>query len=123
MFDVPRSLKTLSLVMRSPKAWGFFGINEISMLVSDSADAEELCLVSDNGAVGVDRCLDAIARGSGEDVFSLNGASQLVSATTGECVSLAGKRVVMQDCEEAVVAGDDRSLFQLDIFLPAEDKN
>merc|ERR1712012_611193 len=113
--------KTLSLVMRSPKAWGFFGINEISllvqpgpsMLVADSADAEEFCLVSDSGAVGVDRCLNAIARGSGEDVFSLNSASQLVSATTGECVSLAGKRVVMQDCEEAVVAGDARSLFSL----------
>jgi len=121
MFDAPRNLKTLILVMRSPKAWGFFGINEVSllvrpgpsMLVSGSADAGELCLVSEYGVVGVDRCLDAIARGSAEDVFSLNDASQLVSASTGECVSSMGKRIFMQDCEEAAEAGDDRSLFSL----------
>lgn len=60
-------------------------------------------------------CLDAIARGSGEEVFSLNSKSQLV-AVTGECVSLVGgssQKLVMQDCEGAAEAGDGRSNFVL----------
>jgi len=122
MFDVPRSVKSLVVVMRSPKAWGFFGINDISLLVQPgpsmlvtgaSADAQEVCLVAEGSKVGVQSCLGAIAAGSGAEVFSLSHSSQLVSAITGECLALAKGRLEMQDCEQAADAGDGRSTFAL----------
>jgi len=122
LFDAPRPIKSLAVVMRSPKAWGYFGINDVSlmvqpgpsMLVAESATgAEELCFVADVSGVSVSSCLDAIARGSGQEVFTLSQNSQLVSAGTGRCVSAANGRVVLQDCEEAADAGDGRSMFAL----------
>lgn len=122
MFDAPRRVKSLVVVMRSPKAWGFFGINDISLLVQPgpsmlvsgaSADAQELCLVAEGSKVGVHSCLGAIAAGSGAEVFSLSHSSQLVSAITGECLALAKGRLEMQDCEQAADAGDGRSTFAL----------
>ena len=122
MFDSPRRVKSLIVVMRSPKAGGFFGVIDISLLVqpgpsmlvsSASADAQELCFVADGSGVGVRSCLGAIAGGSGAEVFSLSHSSQLVSAITGECLALAKGRLEMQDCEQAAEAGDGRSTFAL----------
>ena len=121
MFDAPLEVKALAVVMRSPKPWGFFGINDLttlvqpgpSMLVSGSADGADRCLVADGEAVGVRGCLDAIASGSGAEVFAFNSASQLVSAISGLCISVANGGLSMQDCEEAVDAGDGRSTFLL----------
>merc|ERR1712051_1120380 len=62
----------------------------------------------------VQSCLDSIAGGSGADVFTLNAGSQLVSMSTGRCVSLAGSgALLMQECEDAAYAGDSRSTFVL----------
>jgi len=122
MFDSPRRVKSLIVVMRSPKAGGFFGIIDISLVVrpgpsmlvsSASAEAEELCLVADGSGVAFRSCLGAIAVGSGAEVFSLSHSSQLVSAITGECLALARGRLEMQDCEQAAEAGDGRSTFAL----------
>lgn len=121
LFDSPREVKTLAVVMRSPKSWGFFGINDLvaivepgpSILTSGSADAEELCLVADGEKVGVRGCLDAIASGSGTEIFNYSPDSQLVSAVSGLCISIATGGLSMQDCEGAVDAGDGRSTFVL----------
>merc|ERR1712060_203507 len=56
---------------------------------------------------------EAIASGSGDEVFSLSPSSQLVSAATGKCVCLVNDGVQMQDCDVAAEAGDGRSIFAL----------
>ena len=110
LFDAPRDVKALAVVMRSPMAWGFFGINDISLLVQPGSgmlvSGSEQCLVADGSGVGVSSCLEAIASGSGDEVFSLNPSSQLVSAATGKCVCLVNDGVQMQDCDVAAEAGD-----------------
>merc|ERR1712154_659812 len=83
------------------------------MGASGSADGGDRCLVADGRTVGVLGCLDAIASGSGAEVFAFNSASQLVSALSGLCVSVANGGLSMQDCEEAIDAGDGRSTFLL----------
>merc|ERR1712066_64846 len=117
LFDAPRDVKALAVVMRSPLAWGFFGINDISLLVQPGSGilvfGSEQCLVADGSGVGVSSCLDAIASGSGDEVFSLSSSSQLVSAATGKCVCLVREGVQMQDCDLAAEAGDGRSIFTL----------
>ena len=84
MFDVPQSVTALVVVMRSPRTWGYFGINDISLMVQpgasmlvsgSSSGAGEICLAVKGGALEGRSCLDAIARGSGEEVFSLNSHS------------------------------------------------
>jgi len=120
MFDVPKKVKALAVVMRSPKPWGFFGVNEVSALIqpgpfmlvaSGSAGGQELCLVAEGDAVGVSGCLDAVASGTGKEVFNINAASQIVSAVTGKCISLAHGGLGMGACGDAIDAGDGRSTF------------
>jgi len=121
MFDTPQEVKHLAVLMRSPKHWGFFGINDISaliqpgpsMLVSGSVDGVELCLVTDGSTLGVRGCLDAMASGSGEEVFNFSPISQLVSVASGQCVTISNGGLSMQDCEGAVDAGDGRSIFAI----------
>jgi len=96
MFDLPQKVKDLAVVLRSPKPWGFFGINDLSalvepgpsMLVSGSADEGELCIVADGETLAVRGCLDAMASGSGSEVFNFSPISQLVSAVSGQCISV-----------------------------------
>jgi len=122
LFDAPRGVKALAVVMRSPKAWGFFGINDISLLVqpgpamlvaASTANAGEHCLVADVNDVRASDCLDAISSGTGSEIFDLSITSQLVSAATGKCISLVKRTVLLQDCEDAAEAGDGRSTFTL----------
>merc|ERR1712020_655045 len=61
--------------------------------------------------VGARSCLDAMADASGAEIFSLNTASQLVSASTGQCVTVTQGQLGMQSCEGAADAGDGRSTF------------
>ena len=60
MFDSPKKVKALQVVMRSPRSSGYFGINDISlltqpgpsMLVSDSAAHRgESCLTTAAGSI------------------------------------------------------------------------
>jgi len=119
MFDLPQNVEKLAVVMRSPKPWGFFGINDISalvqpgpsMLVSAGSADGELCIVADGETLAVRGCLDAMASGSGTEVFNFSPSSQLVSAVSGQCISINKGGLSMQDCEGAVDAGDARSTF------------
>merc|ERR1712226_1571794 len=96
LFGAPRTVKALAIVMRSPKSSGYFGISDValltqpgaSMLVADAgASGGERCFAADGKAIGVVGCLEATARGSGEEIFRLSPPSQLVSAASGDCVS------------------------------------
>ena len=61
-----------------------------SLLVSSSStNAEEVLLVLNGGILEGCNCLEAIARGSGAEIFTWNSKLQLV-AVTGECLSLVG---------------------------------
>jgi len=120
MFESPRKVKSLSVVMRSPRESGFFGISAISllaepgpsMLVSDAvAHLGESCLVSVAGEAKAQSCAAAIAEGSGAEVFSFSQSSQLVSKSTGECLVSIKGALKMQNCEQAVDAEDGRSTF------------
>jgi len=131
LFDAPRAVKAVAIVMRSAKPWGFFGINDISsvlpgpgMLVSGAgADAPEQCVIARGGEVGMRGCLGAIASGIGQEVFKLSQSSQLVSVASGECMSLEGEGVRMQDCEQAADAGDQRSFFTVTPSLQLQASN
>merc|ERR1711920_553065 len=122
MFESPRKVKSLSVVMRSPQESGFFGIHGISllaepgpsMLVSDAvAQFGESCLVSSAGEAKAQSCVAAIAEGSGAEVFSFSLSSQLVSQSTGECLVSIKGALKMQNCEQAADAEDGRSTFVL----------
>lgn len=125
MFDAPQDVKSLAIVMRSPKSWGYFGINDAallvkpgpSMLVLGAAPNEgEMCLVASSEGIAVRACLDAISAGSGEEIFRF-GNSQLVSVATGACVSLVSSSTGLQpallDCRAAEDASDGRSQVSL----------
>ena len=132
LFDAPRAVKAVAIVMRSAKPWGFFGINDISlsvlpgpgMLVSGAgADAPGQCAIARGSEVGMRGCLGAIASGIGQEVFKLSQSSQLLSVASGECISLEGEGVRMQDCEQAADAGDRRSFFTLTSSLQLQASN
>jgi len=57
--------------------------------------------------------VEAIAGGTGTEVFNLSPTSQLVAAASGRCISVANGGLILQDCEDAVDAGDGRSTFML----------
>merc|ERR1711920_1174443 len=122
MFESPRKVKSLSVVMRSPQESGFFGIHGISllaepgpsMLVSDAAaQVEDSCLVAAAGEAKAQGCVAAIAEGSGAEVFSFSLSSQLVSTSTGECLVSIKGALKMQNCGQAADAEDGRSTFVL----------
>merc|ERR1719291_1510296 len=70
-------------------------------------------------SVGSEDCLQALAKGAGSEIFFWNDESQIVSVLEGKCISLASGaassngRLTLQDCTEAVEAGDGRSIFEL----------
>ena len=128
MFDGTRNVKALTVAMRSPMPWGYFGLNDIALIVEpgpmmlisgSSSEAGERCMVSLSSSVGSEDCLQAIASGAGREIFTWNDESQLVSMHEGKCISLASGTasdsggLAMQDCTEALEAGDGRSNFEL----------
>merc|ERR1719291_990962 len=72
-----------------------------------------------SNSVGSEDCLQALAKGAGREIFMWNDDSQIVSMLEGKCISLASGaassngRLTLQDCTEAVEAGDGRSIFEL----------
>ena len=114
VFDAPREAKTVTLIMRSPMPWGYFGLGGASvmaaapsevMLVAAAGDGgEDLCLAAAGDRVHTLPCLDVIASGTGGEVFSFNSFSQLVSAVDGRCVGVAhgltfsGNALVLTAC-------------------------
>lgn len=127
MFDTPLNVKAVTISMRSPLSWGYFGINSVAllaepgpyMLVSGITSAVgEQCLTN-AGALGVipEPCLEAIAAGDGREVLKFDADGQIVSMKDGLCMTLvdgdttAGGALQMQECSSSVESGDGRSVF------------
>ena len=126
LFDSPLNVKALTIVMRSPMPWSYFGISDVSLLVepsfpsmlvgsAPSASGEEMCVVASGSSVAMAPCLSAIAAGDGSEIFQFkNGALQNVASAT--CITLANGdalagKMVMAACPEE--AGDGRGIFEL----------
>jgi len=113
MFEGARNVKSLTIVMRSPMPHQYFGINDIAlivepypfMLVSGApSSAGEECVVATDGELRTMPCLDAIAEGSGSEVFQFIGEGQIASLASNTCVSLEnndpqlGGKLIMGKC-------------------------
>merc|ERR1719161_1284984 len=89
---------TVTVVMRGPRAWGYFGLNSASvivdsgpvMLVSGSTSASgELCVVTSGEKLSLNLCVDAIASGTGNEIFRMSDDGLLLSTMRPDaCVSL-----------------------------------
>ena len=105
MFEAPIHVKAIMVAMRSPKSWGYYGLNSVAlvaepgpfMLVRCSAcmcgiirfvlypisfsgitsPRGEQCLVTSSAGVALESCLGAIAAGDGREIlrFDKEGAS------------------------------------------------
>jgi len=124
MFGRALNVKALTLVMKAPMPWGYFGLNEVSLLVepysfmiisgATSPDGERCLSASATGLIE-EACLDAIAAGGGREVFRFEG-EQLLHVASQSCMALADsgtQRVEMQDCDAAMQAQDGRASWHL----------
>ena len=125
MFDSPSMVKSLTISMKAPLAWGYFGINDVTLLSSGdenfmlvngqtSSDSEQ-CLVVTGSTLGVAGCLDAVAAGDGREVFALSG-ERLVHVASGLCASTLNaesKTVSFHDCANAARIDDGRFSWEL----------
>ena len=103
MFDEPRNVMAVSVLMRDPQRWRFMGITNAVLLVEPGpfmlvsgvpAPDGELCVVARNGALEVQPCLAAIVAGDGAEIFNFGVDGELVSASGNLCASLANGLVV-----------------------------
>lgn len=126
LFDVPLNVKALTIVMRSPMPWSYFGISDVSLLVEPSFPSmlvggagspgrEEMCIIARGSVAAMAPCLSAIAAGAGAEVFEFSngGLRNVVSKT---CLTLANGdavsgKMVMASCPEEI--GDGRGIFEL----------
>lgn len=127
MFDSLRTVKAVTIVMRSPQSWGYFGINSVAliaqpgpfMLVSGiTSPAGEQCLVTGASGVHLEPCLEAIAAGDGREVLQQDEAGRLSNLAEGTCMELAdgdaagGGVLSMGPCG-AAETGDGRGIFAM----------
>ena len=103
MFEEPRNVMAVSVLMRDPQRWRFMGITNAVLLVEPGpfmlvsgvpAPDGELCVVARNGALEVQPCLAAIVAGDGAEIFNFGVDGELASASTNACASLANGLVV-----------------------------
>merc|ERR1719436_71816 len=129
MLDAPAAVQALTVVMRSPRSWGYFGLNSASLLalpgpsmvVNGATGASELCLVAaGTGDLYLSPCISAMSAGVGREVFVLSEGGLLESVLDeGACVTLAegdvsnGGRLVMGACREGSSAADGRNVFEI----------
>ena len=105
MFSAPVVVRAVALVMRLPRPWVYFGLNQAAlladpgpvMIVSGSSSvAGELCLVvagaalsQDGAPIALKPCLSSIAAGDGADIFKFTPQGQVVNLASQMCVTLA----------------------------------
>ena len=128
MLEGPVHVKELTIVMRDPMPWHYFGLNDISLLVEPypfmivngaSTMSKESCLVSSGTSLKLESCLSAIATGDGREVFEFTDDAQIVSSTTGRCITLVngdiqdGGKIALEKCRRAEDAHDGHSAWSL----------
>jgi len=98
MFKRPVRISSLTLAMRSPKPWGYFGIAHTELLTepypfmlvsAGAASAEELCVVAKDSQIAAQPCLLAVAAADGREIWTMTTAGEIVSST-GACLATAG---------------------------------
>jgi len=125
MFGDIQTVKAISIVMKAPRPWQFFGLNEVQLLVEpyafmivsgEPSAAGETCLVARNGAVAGERCLEAIAAGDGREVFTHGRQGSIVSSANGKCLTIddisPGRQLAMEACPSPAEARDGRSYWE-----------
>jgi len=130
MFEAPVPVRVVTLVTRSRKAWGYVGLDSVlliaapapAMFVSGATSPTgPLCLVGDGGLghVSLAPCFDAIAAGTGRDIFTLSDSGALFSVVRpDQCLALAdgdaerGGLLELSSCRVAMAAGDGRAFFE-----------
>lgn len=126
MFATPLNVKAVTIAVRSPQSWGYYGINSAVlvaepgpfMLVSAITSSHgEQCLVSGSTGVSLESCLGAIAAGDGREVLQLDRDGQIRSTADDTCLTLAdgdtiaGGSLVMEACSSSAEASDGRTVF------------
>ena len=97
MFDTAKNLKALTIAMRSPMQWQYFGINDVALIVEPypfmlvNGITGEECIVATNGELRTAPCLDTIAEGSGSEVFQFQGEGQILNLASNTCIHPGGK--------------------------------
>ena len=126
LFKDVRTAKAVAVVMKAPMPWGYFGLNDVSVLTEGdeafmivkgdaSSNGLEECLVVSGRGVSAQTCLDAVASGDGRDVFQFQDAN-LMHVASGLCVALApgaGNQVTLQDCVGVARAQDGRASWEV----------
>ena len=130
MFDASLPVAAVTVVMRHPRAWKYFGLNHLGLIVRPgptmfisgaTSPSGPLCLASSRKQYDVSliRCFDAITSGGGDEVFVLGDDGTLSSATdVSQCLLLANgeenglNKVGKNDCRYATDAEDGRGVFE-----------
>jgi len=125
MFETAKAVKAVTVVMRAPQPWAYYGIS-FAALIADAgpamlvsmqrATAGETCLVARQDAVGAKPCLEAVVAGKGEEGFRFTSDSQLVSAQSGRCVTASSNpssSLHMGDCAQMSQESDGRGVFEV----------
>ena len=122
MFDHAMDVRAVTLVMRGARAYGYFGLNSVALLVESGSPvmlvsgvtnkAGELCAVSTGGSIQLAPCLDVLAGGKGDDVFQF-GEDGLLHSLAGGCVVSSDGALRIGSCETASQADDGRAMFDL----------
>lgn len=125
MFEAPVAVAAVTVVMRQPRAWGYFGLNSASMIalpgpslvVSGATSPSELCLVGASDLY-LTPCVAAMSAGAGQEVFVLTEDGLLTSALDSDaCVTLAdgdvSSKLVMSSCKDGSSAADGRNVFEV----------
>ena len=113
IFERTQKVKAVSIVMKSPMPWGYFGLNDVTLLSSGeeafmiiagerSANSEQ-CLTASGTEVLTKSCLDSVAAFDGREIFKFQD-KRLLHVASGLCVGAIGNEVYeieLQDCNFA----------------------
>ena len=113
MSERSQNVKAVSIVMKSPMPWGFFGLNGVQLLslgeeafmliVGERSAKSEQCLTAAGAKVVSQSCLDAVAAFDGREIFAFQG-QHLVHVASGLCLGAVGKdayEIALQECDFA----------------------
>ena len=103
MFAAPRTVKAVTIAMRSPRSWGYFGINSAT-------------LIAEPGPFMLVRCVRPhvfLQLVSGSAAFALP-QSGITTLDGEQCLVVGSSGIHLEPCLEAIAAGDGREVLQLD---------
>ena len=125
MFDRIQNVKAISIVMKSPMPWGYFGLNDVSLLTSgqesfmivagERSDEDERCITAAGSEVLIDSCLSSLASLDGREVFKFQD-QRIVHVASGLCLGVEGDdeyQIALYDCGFGLEARDVRSVWEL----------